>query len=229
MSTKLALGVAAVLSLTACANTTSQVPLADSYPYSTQQKMQAAHHWDVLAEDVAVRLNGHFQQASLLNRPINVVPSNSSAFQAGFEDLLISQLVNKGFDIRDNNAEALKLKFDTQVVSHSDRGYIRPKNGTYTTLAMLATGVWAAVGIADNSTTVKDALIATGVIGSGVAMDATAGNINSISNKEVIINVSLMEGDKFLMRKSGIYYINEPDDSHYKAPLATKSISVVSE
>jgi uncharacterized lipoprotein YajG len=229
MSTKLALSVAAALSLTACANTTSQVPLADSYPYSTQQKMQAAHHWDVLAEDVATRLNNHFQQANLLNHPINVIPSNDSPFQSGFEDLLISQLVNHGFDIRDNNSEALKLKFDTQVVSHSDRGYIRPKNGAYTTLAMLATGVWAAVNIADNSTAVKDALIATGVIGTGVALDATAGNINSISNKEVIINVSLMEGEKYLMRKSGIYYINEPDDHHYKAPLALKSISVVSD
>ena len=188
--------------------------------------MQAAHHWDVLAEDVASRLKS---QLPAINDPINVVSSNNSPFQSAFEDLLITQMVSQGMDIRDGDNERLKLQFDTQVVTHSDRGYIRPKPGTHTTLAMLATGVWAAVNLADNSTAIADALIAGGVIGTGVAMDATAGNIAAVSNKEVIINVSLMDGDRYLMRKSGIYYINEPDDTHYQTPLATKPMKVVSE
>jgi uncharacterized lipoprotein YajG len=228
MAVKVIIGTIAILTLAGCAaNNTSQVPLAETYEYTTQQKMQAAHHWDVLASDVASRLQEHFKNASFYNRAIYVVPSNGSPFQTGFEDLLITQMVNQGLDIRANNSERLKLKFDTQVVSHSDRGYIRSKSGSNTTLALIATGVWAAVNIADNSTAIKDSLIAAGVIGRGVAMDATAGNITSISNKEVIINVSLMDGDKYLMRKTGIYYINESVNSNYNAPLAIKSIPVV--
>ena len=228
MTIKVFAGIAVVLSLVGCAiGTTSQVPIASTYEYTTQQKMQAAHHWDVLAEDVASRLKEHINKSPVAGRTINVVSGNNSPFQDAFEDLLITQMVNQGLDIRDNNNGRLKLKFKTQVISHSDRGYVRPPDDTHTKLALLATGVWAAINIANNSTAVKDALIATGIVGAGVGMDATAGNIASISNKEVIINVSLMDGDKYIMRKTGIYYINEPDGSHYMKPK--KRIPVVSE
>jgi len=43
---------------TACSH--APVPLAESYPFSKQKKMQAAHHWDVLAGHTATRI-----QASL--------------------------------------------------------------------------------------------------------------------------------------------------------------------
>lgn len=228
MTIKVFAGMTVVLSLVGCAiGTTSQVPIASTYEYTTQQKMQAARHWDVLAEDVASRLNEHINKSSVAGRTINVISGNNSSFQDAFEDLLITQMVNQGLDIRDNNNGRLKLKFKTQVISHTDRGYVRSPHDTHTKLALLATGVWAAINIANNSSAVKDALIATGVIGAGVGMDATAGNIASISNKEVIINVSLMDGDKYIMRKTGIYYINEPDDSHYIKPK--KRIPVVSE
>lgn len=229
MNTKNFIGAMVVASLAGCAatSTNSQVPLASTYEFTNQQKMQAAHHWDVLAADVASRLKDHLSAASLSRRAINVVPNSNSPFEQGFEDLLITQMVNQGLDIRANNNERLKLTFTTQVVSHHDRGYIRPKPGAHTGLALISTGIWAAVNIAANSTAIQDALIATGVIGTGLALDATVGDISSVTNREVIINVSLMEGDKYLMRKTGIYYINEPDDSHYE--MTSKSISVVSE
>ena len=228
MITKAFAGMMVVLSVTGCAiKSTSQIPIATTYEYTAQQKMQAAHHWDVLAEDVAFRLKDHFKKLPVAGRAINVISDNDSPFHNAFKDLLITQMVNQGLDIRDNNYGELKLKFNTQVISHSDRGYIRPAYGSHTKLALLATGVWAAINVANNSTSVKDALIAAGVIGVGAGMDATAGNIASISNKEVIINVSLMDGDKYVMRKTGIYYINEPDDSHYIKPK--KRIPVVSE
>lgn len=228
MNTKIVAGAIVIASLSGCAATpNSQVPLASTYELTYQQKMQAAHHWDVLAEDVASRLKSHFRNASVLNRAINVVPNSNSPFEKGFEDLLITQMVDQGLNIHANDNEQLKLRFHTQIVSHNDRGYIRPAPGTHTGLALIATGVWAAVNIASNSTAAKDALIASGVIGTGLAMDATAGDISAVTNKEVIISVSLMDGDKYLMRKTGIYYINEPDDSQYEK--TSKSISVVSE
>lgn len=228
MNTKIIAGAIVIASLSGCAaNTNSQVPLASTYELTTQQKMQAAHHWDVLAKDVASHLKTHFRSASVFNRAMNVVPNSNSPFERGFEDLLITQMVNQGMDIRANEKEQLKLRFHTQVVSHHDRGYIRPAPGTYTGLAIVATGVWAAVNIASNSTAAKDALIAAGVLGTGLALDATTGDISAVTNKEVIISVSLMDGDKYIMRKTGIYYINEPDDSHYEK--TSKSISVVSE
>lgn len=224
MNSKLITGILVAASLSGCA---SQVPLASTYEYTTQQKMQAAHHWDVLAADVSSRLAEHMTSASVSHRAISVIPNSTTPFEQAFEDLLITQLVGKGLDIRANKNEQLKLTFETQVISHSDRGYITPGQGERTVLALIATGVWAAVNIASNSTAAKDALIAAGILGAGVAMDATAGDITSVTNKEVLINVSLMDGDKYLMRKTGIYYINEPDDSHYQ--MLSKPLSVVSE
>ena len=43
-------GLGSTLLLGGCTANTSQVPMATTYPYSEQQKMQAAQHWDVLAE-----------------------------------------------------------------------------------------------------------------------------------------------------------------------------------
>ena len=33
---------------------TSQIPVATNHPYIEQQKMQAAHHWEVLAYEVVI-------------------------------------------------------------------------------------------------------------------------------------------------------------------------------
>ena len=225
MITKSFAGMVVVLSITGCAiGPTSQVPIATTYEYTTQQKMQAAHHWDVLAEDVAFRLKEHINKLPVVGRTINVISSNNSPFHDAFEDLLITQMVNKGLDIRDNNGE-LKLKFDTQVIRHSDRGYIRNRAGLYTTVALVATGVWAAINVVDGA---KDAGIAGALIGAGAGMDLFSGDIATISNKEVLINISLMDGDRYIMRKTGIYYINDPDDDHY-INIQTKNIQVTSE
>ena len=35
---------------------TSQAPIATTYPYTEQQRMQAAHHWDVLARHEATQI-----------------------------------------------------------------------------------------------------------------------------------------------------------------------------
>jgi hypothetical protein len=227
MNTKLITGAIALASLAGCAPSNYlQAPLATTYEHSTQQKMQAAHHWDVLAEDVASRLSTHFTTASVANRAISVVPSENSPFEEGFEDLLITQMVNNGLDIRANGSGNLKLSFDTQVVNHGDRGYMAPPRGTYTKLAVIGTGIWALVNIADNSNRLKDFLIGAVTIGAGVSADAVAGRLTGITNQEVIINVSLMDGDKYLMRKSGIYYI---DATHYDTVAKAKSISVVAD
>lgn len=225
-----------LLSLAGCIGPTSQVPQVSTYKYSDQQKMQAAHHWDVLADDVATRFTKHLSSTPVFGRALSVSspPEGfaTSPFLHAFEDLLITQMVNHGLDVRRDGKNCLDLQFTVQVVSHNDRGYIRAKAGRNTMLALLANGVWAAVNVATNSIATHDALIAGGAIATGVGLDVLTGDITSLPNKEVIINVSLMDGNKYIMRKTGIYYINEPDDYHYKLPVIPelpKMIPVVSE
>lgn len=211
--------------LAGCSNLKSQVPIATTYEYSTQQKMQAAHHWDVLAEDVAKRLKDHLSTFLIGNREITVVSDQSTPFDKAFQQLLITQLVNQGLNITDNANSELKLSYSTQVIRHEDRGYIRPRNWTFTKLAVLGNGLWGLVSAASNtSEALRDALIVGSSIGAGLYLDARSGDIASITNKEVIINVSLKEDDKYLMRKSGIYYINDTAGYQYDKddPLTRK-------
>jgi len=46
-----------VLTLLLVGGCASRIPEPITYPYSQQQKMEASHHWQVLAEDLANRIN----------------------------------------------------------------------------------------------------------------------------------------------------------------------------
>ena len=92
------LGLASLM-LSGCfyANT-SQAPIATTYPYTEQQRMQAAHHWDVLARHEATRI---LQRERVRNRDLHISEADSGdlhadsggAFGRGFRTLLTSELV----------------------------------------------------------------------------------------------------------------------------------------
>lgn len=183
MKIKLIAGIIAISALVGCA----QIPPVSSYEYSTQHKMQAVHHWDVLAEEVVAKL----VEKSLADRTIDVVRSNNTDFEIAFEDLLITRMVDAGIDVRQNTSHSLELRFDIQLVNHKGRG---------------------------------------------VAPKTHVGNSNATyTNTEAVINVSLMDGEgAYLMRKTGLYYINTPDFEQYSSDgnipqVTTNQISVVSE
>ena len=73
----------------------SQVPLAEKYPATLQKKMQAGHHWNVLAQMEGDRILDALEgdKTSLY---VEGTDAGSSAFRQGFEDLLTSYLVTKG-------------------------------------------------------------------------------------------------------------------------------------
>ncbi|MEM7019382.1 MAG: hypothetical protein AAF512_18840 [Pseudomonadota bacterium] len=50
----------AVMLLSACSHT--PIPVAETYPITTQQRMQAAHHWELLAEHVAGKIAQNMPQ-----------------------------------------------------------------------------------------------------------------------------------------------------------------------
>ena len=56
MLAKYTLTIVLLLASTYLISCTSQIPIATSYPYTEQQKMQAAFHWNVLAADVVNQL-----------------------------------------------------------------------------------------------------------------------------------------------------------------------------
>ncbi|HFQ89346.1 MAG TPA: hypothetical protein ENK27_04630, partial [Desulfobulbus sp.] len=105
-------------------------PQPETYPFSTQQKMQAAHHWDVLANDVANQINNALIRRGYLETPVYVnhicgdssdCAGSSFPFDEAFNDLLTTQLVNFGVPtLAKNDDSGLVVNYKVQVVYHSD-------------------------------------------------------------------------------------------------------------
>lgn len=202
----------------------SQIPMATTYPVTFQKKMQAAHHWDILTEDVANRLHDALIGSEGQGRPVSLYvqqPKYDSHFGNAFHDLLITHLMERGFSITENPAGGLPLTYDIQVVSHNDRGFIRPMPGLFTALA---SSVFVLRSIADESSTAAWMAGAVGV-------DVVTGYITDNPNNEIIVTTSVMSGDRYIARVRDIYYISDNNVGQYMAsgpaPVTTRIVEVV--
>lgn len=223
------LGLASLL-LSGCfyANT-SQAPIATTYPYTEQQRMQAAHHWDVLARHEATSI---LQRERVRNRDLHISEPDNEAMHAysggefgrSFRTLLTSELVSRGANLTTvPTANSANITFNVEVIEHRDRGFIRPPRGAFTALT---------AGIAVATIPINHwAEPALGLIPAGIFADATSGSWTNTGNEEIIVTTQIIDGERILYSSSNIYYINAGDRRQYaphrvpQAP-ATPSVSI---
>jgi hypothetical protein len=223
MTAKYVLTILLLLAPTFLISCTSQIPVATNYPYSEQQKMQAPHHWDVLAAEVVAQLN---QSRKVSNdMPIFVVPKfnlpskeDSTVwtatkplaeadesdrlvtipFKRTYQNYLITQLVNAGYTVVNNRKAAeLIMTFDIQLVKHNNRPVRSP-----------------------------DIVSKFGRVFAGAADGAYIGI--EASPYEVVITTSVKKDSTYVMSHTGTYYIDAPLwDSSYA--LQGKTMEVVNQ
>lgn len=219
MIRKMVLLSAASLSLAGCFNVnTSQAPVATSFAYSEQQKMQAAHHWNVLAAHQASQM---LASSKLAGRSFYIEDAhNNSPFNTAFNSLLTSQLVSRNASVSRNSTNALTVSYDVQVLEHSDRGYTRAPQGAWTALAA---GIAVATIPYNSWSEPSLALIPAAAI-----VDVFSGSWVSKTNQEVIITTQVSDNNSILYSSSNIYYINGGDSNHYinTLPTPAKNISI---
>ncbi len=105
----------------------SQVPVPSAYPMSGQQKMQAVHHWQVLAQNAADAVNATMTKTfPEYQESIYVAPGGITPFDKAFHDLLITSLVEKGLVVSHNYQNPLVLSFDTQIIFHNRASDVNP-------------------------------------------------------------------------------------------------------
>ena len=186
----------------------SQLPLATTYPMSGQRKMQAAQHWDVLAEDVAEQVaEAMDDRVEMRLLPIDVVAEDEGPFSEVFAELLKSRLVQEGLQVASAREGVVALRFKVQVILHGTRAQ-RPTPGV---LTVIGAGVSVARDVS------VDWLY--GAAGVGLLADLGAGYLTSHSDHEVVVTTSLLHKNRFVVRSSDIYYINDQDYRHYAEPL----------
>lgn len=193
--------------LTGCATPYSETPLATNFPTGKQQKLQAAAHWNLIANDVAKQL-----AASLKGKP--VLPpvyvnqtGNKTEFDKVFSSQLISALVAEGFVVHKRPTGAVYVDIDTQPVQFSAN---RPQYKHAGTATVLTAGVWALyqatpAGIATAAVVGADAYM---WFRSEFATGATP-------QTEIVITASVSDSNQYLARTTSVYYVADSDATLY--------------
>jgi len=203
----------------------SRIPQPVTYDFSEQQKMQAAHHWDVLANDVASQIHQVLLNQDSLYVPVYVratcgsentpcAPGETTQFNEGFRDLLVTRLVNFNVPTCANeDLNAIVVNYKVQVVYHRDsRRAARPPG--------ILTGLTAAVSV------LRDAPGELQAIAAAAFLDVVNSATDDAEHYEIIITTSMISGNKYLFRTSDIYYINDLDFWHYQKSAGAKAIQI---
>jgi hypothetical protein len=219
----LVVGVVAILA--GCA---SPAPVAQNFPISYQKVARAAQHWDVVADDVVSQtLDVIATKPQLQGRGIYVLPGRNSAFNTAFREFLITRFVGRGADVSvcktapankpgfilDNRD--VEIQYETQVVGHGERlPFYRPG-----VLTSLAAGV-AVLRHVDDWTVGKQNSVS---IGLAALADFELGHLAAPTSTEIIITTTIAENNRFIMRRSDVYYVPERDATLYMARGARTS------
>ncbi len=194
------------------APTLAQVPVPTAFALNTQQKMQAIHHWEVLAEDVAGKIADVLDRRVIERQfPVHVASSGATPFAKSFHALLITKLVGKNIAVTSSIENAMVLDFDIEMVRHGKRG-TRTANGLYRALAPGVHVQKESLHLANDQTGLENEAM---IRAAEVNVDAGYYTFE-IPQSEVIITSSLVYNDTFLMRDSSMYYIDDTSWWHYK-------------
>jgi len=186
--------------------------------------MQASHHWEVLAHDLANRINNElilsdnietavFVKATCGDESQPCKANETSSFNEAFRDLLITNLVDYGIPTHNQLKEDnIEVQYKVQIVRHSTNRVRPVKPGVFTAIS-------AAIVV------LRNAPAELLVLATGVMADVVNTNLTLNGHYEVIITTSMLSDEKYLFRASDIYYINDKDFYHYQNTLPqTKTI-----
>ncbi len=188
--------------------------------WAGQDVLESASHWQLLAVDTADSLVGcldgktflsrvsgeqepycHRDVSGLAGKPLYLELTDSAVpFSAAFHELLTTELVRRGRLVTLNQEDSLVVRYRVQFVKRRGKVPLNSVPGDY---ALLGAGVWVLrhSGISE--------LLALGTLAD---IHAAA---NEFGGSQVIITTSLMDGDSFVMRRTGAYFIHDVDVGHY--------------
>lgn len=191
-------GILVVVSLmvTAC----SRVPIASNHMVSFQKKAKSAHHWDVLAADVAAQISQaiNSKEITVKKRLSVAAPDSESSFNRAFSNFLINALVNKGLNVTKDKNDSSYISFETQLIRHNSSRYTHIP-GSFT---LLANGVW----VLRNATDYAQYIVPP------MALDALMSlYAGPQSHIELVVTSSIYEDNRYVLRRSDIYYVETED------------------
>jgi hypothetical protein len=193
----------------------AQVPKPSTYTFSYQRKMQAAHHWDILAQNIAQRV---VEEQGAMGEGGIYVQAGKGVFGATFSSLVQTELMNSGVVLAAAPLGAAVLDVDVQLIRYhakwphrADR--MHPGFWTASSAILRTAGNWT-----------KNMLIPA-----GVAFDLLDGSSTTLTKHEIVITTSIQKNGVYVMRQSNIFYVNDADRGQYvdSALACPKTVEVV--
>lgn len=208
--------VSAMLLLTACVSAPySEAPRPVNFPTTNQSKLQAAAHWKVIGSDLAETLVSNLpnagcgKSANPCDRYYVKTARGGSPFFGAMRNELITTLVNKGYNIVRTPEGAKEINVDTQLVRFSGSR----SDGSFTSYAVLGSGALVLRSVWRHGSH------QAAVIGALAAGDVWRWFDSQYSGTppqhEVIVTLSVLNGDSYIGRASNTYYINDNDPHLY--------------
>ena len=135
--------------------------------------------------------------------------------------MLISKLVNSGLNVATRSEGAVQLTYEAQVVRHlAGQGNYQPG-----TVAALAGGILVAREISTGSSSDTGKAVGVATLVAGADLLGANARLRSATNTEVIITTSLIDNNRYLMRKTDVYYVEDAEGGMFEA-AQTKAMGV---
>jgi hypothetical protein len=204
MALKTAMALAAGILLAGCASRYTPTPLPANFATTKQAKLQAAHHWGVIADNIEKHVVAELKKSP--PRPVFInEPQDPSPFQRALAVQLTTSLVNDGYTVSRTPAGSLKVDLDVQAVTFTAN---RPQYRYHGERAILASGVW-----------LLSEIEAPGLL--NVAVGAGAWDSYDWFNSqfapgdtpktEIIVTVSVSDQYRYVARNTSAYYVADTD------------------
>ncbi|QBE65757.1 hypothetical protein [Pseudoduganella lutea] len=206
MIAKVAIPFALAAALAGCAVPYSPAPLATNFPTARQEKLQAASHWNAIADHLEQRVVAEMKKHP--QRPFHVVEDKeASPFKRAVTNQLITSLVKDGFVVSRTPAGAWKVELDIQAVTFTPN---RPQYRYTGALTALTNGAWV---LSDINPTV-------GAVALAGAGDASHWFHSQFANgptpkTELIVTLSVGDQFRYHARSTSAYYVADTDRALY--------------
>lgn len=207
-----------------CTAPYSETPRVTNAPSEKQLKLQAASHWQLIAQDAASRLTASLDKAPLYVHQHDL----QSPFEKAFTQQLISSLLSAGYPVmkHTNHPSTLTVKVSAEALEFSPgRKQGRSSLGAPT---LLAAGLWA---VGEAVTMPPGDVVGTVALG-GLALSETKQWFNSeyasgpTPRTEVIVTTQVASADRFMAQVTSAYYTTESDYRLYSQQKAGTTIPV---
>ncbi len=203
----------------------NEAPVATNFQTSTQHKLQAGEHWNLIARDSAKAINENLQRAgscipkSTECRPVFVrTPEYLTEFSRAFYNQLKTALVDSGVAVaKRNQPGALEMEIDVQPIKFTGN---RPQYRYAGVASELGQGVWALRDVADMNPSDSTLSPSPPLAKSEIWFRSQFAS-GQTPKTEIIVTLSLVDTRTYMARSTNVYYVADSDSQLYDQEICS--------